>query len=174
MRHLKAFPVALKQHLRGEFEMAEFAPLLETREVNELSTADNLPLSVCTSLSMTINSIKKDDLQTANNLLWWLLEDQVSRLSQIIADCERLVRTPVPLEYAVHTSRLLSLWVGTLGVALALGWLGPRIFAPPPSLATDSPRGGGGNWAVGRPLPKGASSSAALNSRLEALHLREE
>ena len=90
IRHLKAFPVALKQHLRGEFEMGEFAggcppvknavgnpprshglcPLLPpaardevagtlaTAELNALSTADNLPLSVCTSLSMGINSIK--------------------------------------------------------------------------------------------------------------------
>lgn len=67
---------------------------------------------------MTINSIKLDETQSANNLLWWTLEDQVSKLTGIISDCERLVRTPVPLAYSVHTSRLLSVWVGSLPFVL--------------------------------------------------------
>ena len=45
-RYLKAFPVALKQHLRGELEIGEFRGTLDGQELNELSTADNLPLSV--------------------------------------------------------------------------------------------------------------------------------
>ena len=40
--------LTLRQHLRGEFEMGEFGGVLETRELNMLATADNLPLSVCT------------------------------------------------------------------------------------------------------------------------------
>ena len=84
LRHLKAFPVALKQHLRGEFDVEEFKGTLETWELNELATADNLPLSVCTSLSMTINLIKKDDTQSANSLLWWLLEDHVSKVKAVL------------------------------------------------------------------------------------------
>ena len=135
IRHVKAYPVALKQHLRGEFEMNEFAGTLETREINMLSTVDNLPLSICTSLSMAINPIKLDTQQSANNLLWWVLEDHVSKLSGIIADCERLVRTPVPLAYAVHTSRLLSLWVGTLPFVLVGCFSGARRLLTVPLTA---------------------------------------
>ena len=135
IRNLKAFPVALKQHLRGEFEMAELAGTLETKEINELATADNLPLSVCTSLSITVNSIKLDETQSANNLLWWTLEDNISKLSTIISDCERLVRTPVPLAYSVHTSRLLSLWVGTLPFVLVGCFSGLRRLLTVPLTA---------------------------------------
>jgi len=135
MRYLKAFPVALKQHLRGEMDVDEFAGILDSRELNELLTADNLPLSVCTSLSMTLNAIKLDQTQTANNLLWWTLEDHVSNLVAIVSDCERLVRTPVPVAYAVHASRLLSLWVGTLPFVLVGCFTGYRRLLTMPLTA---------------------------------------
>jgi predicted membrane chloride channel (bestrophin family) len=38
--------------------------------------------------------------------------------SQAIGACERLVQTPVPLTYARHTSRFLSIWCLTLPLAL--------------------------------------------------------
>ena len=105
------------------------------REINELSTSDNVPLGICTSLSMTVNSIKLDDTQSANALLWWTLEDKISQLSAIISDCERLVRTPVPLAYAVHTSRLISLWVGTLPFVLVGCFSGYRRLLTVPLTA---------------------------------------
>ena len=37
---------------------------------------------------------------------------------QAIGACERLVQTPVPLNYARHTSRFLSLWCLTMPMAL--------------------------------------------------------
>jgi len=133
-RHLKAFPVALKQHLRGDYNLAEFRGTLNGPELNELATADNLPLSVCTSLSIAVSEVKRMDvdLQSGNSILWWTLEDQVSKLAGVVADCERLVRTPVPLSYSVHTSRLLSLWAATLPFVLVgsfRGWL--RLLTAP-------------------------------------------
>lgn len=58
LRYLKAFPVALKQHLRGERDFSDFAGTLESRELNELLTADNLPLSV----SLTTSDCHPDDV----------------------------------------------------------------------------------------------------------------
>jgi hypothetical protein len=34
------------------------------------------------------------------------------------ANCEKILRTPVPWSYSRHTSRFLSLWIGTLPLAL--------------------------------------------------------
>ena len=105
MRYLRAYPIALKQHLRGEVDIEAFRGTLDGRELSELSSADNLPLSVCISLSMSINAIKLDTAQSANALLWWTLEDHVSKLSAIVSDCERIVRTPVPMACACAAHR---------------------------------------------------------------------
>ena len=43
---------------------------------------------------------------------------QVNQLSSYIGACERLLQTPVPLNYARHTSRFLTLWCLTLPIAL--------------------------------------------------------
>merc|ERR1719327_41768 len=60
--------------------------------------------------------------------------DLVAKLSTSIGACERLVQTPVPLSYARHTSRFLSLWCLTLPFVLV-----PKsgfIAAPVMALAT--------------------------------------
>ena len=93
--------------MRGEREITELAGTLETQEMNEIADADNMPLAICTSMSLAINAVKVSPQQSVNALLWWSLDDKINAISQVITDCERLVRTPVPLAYSVHTSRLL-------------------------------------------------------------------
>lgn len=46
-----------------------------------------------------------------------------------MSDCERLVKTSVPLAYSKHTSRFLSVWLFSLPLVLveALGW---RLIPP--------------------------------------------
>ncbi|KAL3792281.1 hypothetical protein HJC23_006193 [Cyclotella cryptica] len=53
------------------------------------------------------------------------LGGEVSRLSDVLSGCEKIVQTPVPLSYSRHTSRFLTLWCGFLPFAIVkdLGWL---------------------------------------------------
>merc|ERR1712167_111244 len=44
---------------------------------------------------------------------------RVADLRSTIARAERIVQTPVPLHYARHTSRFLSVWCFTLPLCLA-------------------------------------------------------
>ena len=60
LRLMQAYPVALRQHLRGQRDMDEFEPYLETSEVNELSTADNLPLALTLSMSVLLADLRTD------------------------------------------------------------------------------------------------------------------
>ena len=85
-----------------------------------------MPLQVCTSFAVAVNAIKLDESQSSNALLWWAFEDHIHKLVSTVSECERLVRTPVPLTYSVHTSRLLSLWTGSLPFVLV------GCFAPGP------------------------------------------
>ena len=121
--------------MRGEREITELAGTLETQEMNEIADADNMPLAICTSMSLAINAVKVSPQQSVNALLWWSLDDKINAISQVITDCERLVRTPVPLAYAVHTSRLLSLWVGTLPFVLVGCFTGARRLLTVPLTA---------------------------------------
>ena len=42
----------------------------------------------------------------------------VNDLSRYVGACERIVQTPVPLSYARHTSRFLTLWMWSLPLSL--------------------------------------------------------
>jgi predicted membrane chloride channel (bestrophin family) len=44
----------------------------------------------------------------------------VNNLSRCIGACERIVQTPVPLNYARHTSRFLTIWCAPRSTALSL------------------------------------------------------
>ncbi len=51
----------------------------------------------------------------------------VNDLSSIIGACERLVQTPVPLSYARHTSRFLTLYLWSLPMVLVADFTGPLL-----------------------------------------------
>mmetsp|Transcript_12285 Transcript_12285/g.18845 ORF Transcript_12285/g.18845 Transcript_12285/m.18845 type:complete len:447 (+) Transcript_12285:107-1447(+) len=48
---------------------------------------------------------------------------EINYLVDALSTCQKIARTPVPLSYSRHTSRLLTLWTGTLPFAL-IGQLG--------------------------------------------------
>jgi len=54
MRLLAAYPVALKQHLRGQRNLAEFNEVLSATELDYLSRDENLPVAVCSMLTTNI------------------------------------------------------------------------------------------------------------------------
>lgn len=111
LRWLAAFPLALKQHLRGERDVDAFDMLLGG-ERRDLESADNLPLAVSYALSAEVDGIRRasEDSQAASQLLWWQMESMILDLQDAIGDAEAIAGTPVPLSYSRHTSRLLSIW----------------------------------------------------------------
>jgi predicted membrane chloride channel (bestrophin family) len=130
LRWLEAFPVALKQHLRGERRLVDFR-CLEDDERRELESADNLPLACIYALSARIDAVRRagEHVQTASSLVWWQLESLLLELQDTVGDAEAIAGTPVPLEYSRHTSRLLSVW--TLGSPIILVQHMPLLLVPP-------------------------------------------
>jgi biopolymer transport protein ExbB/TolQ len=102
-----------------------------TKSKTEASVpSTNRPLRIVGRLLKTINSIPNQGDEFTNRERVWLLS-MVNSLSHTVGRCERLVQTPVPLSYARHTSRFVSVWTLTLPLALVphFRWLtAPVIF----------------------------------------------
>lgn len=143
---LQAFPFAMQKHVRAKDSrtMQERLEKLMAEcqdEAAELSSSDregerlrsmqpqkNRPLEIIWRLMRAVKTIRNQGDDFTNRERTWLLS-MVSRLSHTVGRCERLVQTPVPLSYARHTSRFVSVWTLTLPFALvsSLGWLTPVV-----------------------------------------------
>ncbi|KAL7528766.1 hypothetical protein ACHAWF_002694 [Thalassiosira exigua] len=102
--------------------------LLPDSVLNKCAQSHNRPLWVADRLSLEFNEIKYCDNWTSRERLDLL--KSASKLSECIGHCERLHQTAVPLNYARHALRSLTLWSFTLpfGLMDKLGLLtGPTV-----------------------------------------------
>jgi len=103
--------------------------LLPAQAMEECARAQNRPLWVCDRLSKELHSVPDQDNWTARERLTLLAK--VEKLSMSIGACERIHQTVVPLNYARHALRSLTMWLLSLPFALVkdLGLLtGPILF----------------------------------------------
>ena len=103
--------------------------LLPAEAIQECARAQNRPLWVCDRLSKELHSVPDQDNWTARERLTLL--SKVEKLSGSIGACERIHQTVVPLNYARHALRSLTIWLLSLPFALVkdLGLTtGPILF----------------------------------------------
>lgn len=82
----------------------------------KVAGAKNRPLWTCDRLGREIASVAYSDNWTSRERLTML--SKVEKLSNAIGECERIHQTAVPLNYARHSLRSLTLWLFTLPFAL--------------------------------------------------------
>jgi len=131
---LQAFPFAMQEHVRAKkaYSMQERLQKLlhELGEKGRIVQPTNRPLNIVHRLLNVINSIPNQGDKFTNRERVWLL-GMVNKLQHTVGRCERLVQTPVPLSYARHTTRFVTVWTLTLPFALVgcLRWLtAPVVF----------------------------------------------
>jgi putative membrane protein len=78
--------------------------------------AQNRPLFICDRMAKEIASVPTSDLFSSRERLELLRK--TDKLSECIGQCERIHQTVVPLNYARHALRSLSIWLLTLPFAL--------------------------------------------------------
>lgn len=76
----------------------------------------NRPLWACDRLSHEFSNVQYTDNFTSRERLTFI--GQVEKLSAAIGECERIHQTAVPLNYARHSLRSLTLWLFTLPFAI--------------------------------------------------------
>lgn len=103
--------------------------LLPPNALEPCARAQNRPLWVCDRMAQEMRNIPDGPNFTARERL--TLISKVEKLSGCIGACERIHQTAVPLNYARHSLRALTLWLFTLPFALvgSLKYItGPVLF----------------------------------------------
>ena len=93
--------------------------LLPPKALERCVQSSNRPLWVCDRLSLEASQVPYDNESssfTSRERLQFL--SQIGKLSQAVGECERIHQTAVPLNYARHSLRSLTLWLFTLPFAL--------------------------------------------------------
>ncbi|GMH60621.1 hypothetical protein TrST_g7536 [Triparma strigata] len=90
--------------------------LLPQGTLDDCISSQNRPLWICDRLGSEFVNIKDSDTFSSRERLVFI--SMVMKLSDAIGQCERIVQTPVPLNYARHTIRFLTTWCLTLPFAV--------------------------------------------------------
>lgn len=103
--------------------------LLPVGALENCARAQNRPLWVIDRMAQELRTVPDGPDFTNRERL--TLISHVDKLSRLIGDCERIHQTAVPLNYARHSLRALTLWLFTLPFALVQDLkmiTGPALF----------------------------------------------
>ncbi|PSB33050.1 bestrophin family protein [Chlorogloea sp. CCALA 695] len=108
MRLLVAFAVATKLHLRGETINSELEELMTISKYFKLKTMNNPPLEVAFWIGDYLQQQYKNGLLNIHHLV--AMQDLLNKMVNDLGGCERILKTPMPLAYAIHLKQLLLLY----------------------------------------------------------------
>lgn len=129
LRLLIAFAVATKIHLRGEKVNEELAEFMPHKWYKKLKSMNNPPLEVAFWIGDYLQQQYERDRLNAYQVIkmFQLLDVMVD----VLGSCERILKTPIPLAYAIHLKQLLFLYCFTLPFQMVsdLNWMTAPIVA---------------------------------------------
>jgi len=130
MKLLVAFAIATKLHLRDEpVNNAEFQDLLPNSLYCQLKDLNNPPLRI----AFWIGNYLQQQYQKSCVNIYQLegMQKLLDSLVDTLGGCERILRTPMPLAYAIHLKQLLLIYCLLLPFQLvnSLEWLTGLVVA---------------------------------------------
>jgi putative membrane protein len=108
LRLLVAFAVATKLHLRQEIINSEMKALVSTEQYEKLKTMNNPPLEVAFWIGDYLQ--KQQNRGCLNTYQLTALYKLLDTMVDVLGGCERILKTPMPLAYAVHLKQLLLIY----------------------------------------------------------------
>ncbi len=112
LRLLIAFAIATKIHLRGEMVNEELAEFMPYQWYEKLKSMNNPPLEVAFWIGDYLQQqYERDRLNVYQVVKMFQLLDV---MVDVLGSCERILKTPIPLAYAIHLKQLLFLYCFTL------------------------------------------------------------
>lgn len=128
LKLLVAFAVATKLHLRSQAVDVRLEKLVSQSQFTKLQSANNPPLEIAFWIGDYLQA-KEEQGQIG---LYQMNELQkiLSGMVEMLGACERILRTPMPLAYAIHLKQLLMLYCLLLPFQLVeelMWWTAPSI-----------------------------------------------
>jgi putative membrane protein len=136
LRLLEAFAIATKNHLRQEPMGEVVALLVSSDQTRQLSKTANPPLEIAFWLSDYLQTEYRQGQLHVYQLT--AMQVLVDRLVEALSGCERILKTPMPLAYAIHLKQLLLLYCLSLpfqmvdkalwGTPIVVGFISFMVF----------------------------------------------
>lgn len=109
---LVAFAVATKLHLRRETVNDELQSLLSLPQYNKLKTMNNPPLEVAFWIQDYLQ--QQYYLKRLSEYQLITIQGLLNEMVDALGGCERILKTPIPLAYAIHLKQLVLIYCLTL------------------------------------------------------------
>ncbi|KAI7843435.1 hypothetical protein COHA_002913 [Chlorella ohadii] len=140
-RWVVAYSRSLMCHLRSDEDLyRELSTKLKPQELEALMSSSHRPnYTVQASRVLTailqaakLPGVEIDPRDSGANVKASALvrmDEQLTQFADVTGGCERILRTPVPLMYTRHNSRMLTLWMTLLPFSLwdTCGWATPFV-----------------------------------------------
>jgi ion channel-forming bestrophin family protein len=122
LRLIVAFAVATKLHLRQESISEELKQLLSAERFTTLKWMNNPPLEVAFWLGDYVQVQYHRHLIDSYQLT--AIQGLLNQLVEALGGCERILKTPMPMAYAIHLKQLLLLYCLSLPFQMVgnMGW----------------------------------------------------
>lgn len=105
---LVAFAVATKLHLRGEQVNSELQALISPKQYFKLKTMNNPPLEIAFWIEDYLQ--QQYHRQCINTYQLNSMQQLLASMVDVLGGCERILKTPMPLAYAIHLKQLLVIY----------------------------------------------------------------
>lgn len=116
VRWVAAFPHVTRASLRGQKPPPEVATLLGPEAANQLAAADHMPSLVARALAGLLRDAC--DRLAMDRFAFLQLDRERALLIDHVGGCERILKTPLPLVYAIKVRQFIALFLLTLPLAL--------------------------------------------------------
>jgi ion channel-forming bestrophin family protein len=108
LRLLEAFAIATKRHLRGEPISDQVNTLVSIDQSRKMQQTANAPLEI----AFWINDYLETEYRQGQLHVYQhtAMQTLVDRMVEALSSCERILKTPMPLAYAIHLKQLLLIY----------------------------------------------------------------
>ena len=135
VRWVAVFPHVARCSLRGELPPPEVVALVGAEDAQQIASSAHMPSYVALKLADLLreasSSSPADSTDRMDRFAFLQLDRERATLIDHIGACERILKTPLPLVYAIKIRRFIALFLLTLPFALLhrinVDWLVPVL-----------------------------------------------